>query len=136
MDELDGGIRRVTLPLPTRPGHVHAYLLPGDDGWTLVDTGLGLPDAAERWEAELQELPGPVARVFITHFHPDHLGAAADVVALTGAPIFEGGLDLEQATLVWGGVDWAEVTADWFHANGVPEEETRELLEQGSSYRA
>ncbi len=136
MDELPGGFRRVTLPLPTRPGHVHAYLLPGDDGWTLVDTGLGLPDAAERWEAELQELPGPVARVFITHFHPDHLGAAADVVALTGAPIFEGGLDLEQATLVWGGVDWAEVTADWFHTNGVPEGETRELLEQGSFYRA
>ena len=33
MDELVGGIRRVTLPLPTRPGHVHAYLLPGEDGW-------------------------------------------------------------------------------------------------------
>ena len=39
MDELGDGIRRVTLPLPTRPGHVHAYLLPGEDGWTLVDTG-------------------------------------------------------------------------------------------------
>ena len=36
MDELGDGIRRVTLPLPTRPGHVHAYLLPGDHGWTLV----------------------------------------------------------------------------------------------------
>ena len=36
------GIRRVTLPLPTRPGHVHAYPLPGADGWDLVDTGVGL----------------------------------------------------------------------------------------------
>ena len=45
MDELGDGIRRVTLPLPTRPGHVHTYLLPGEDGWTLVDTGIGLPDA-------------------------------------------------------------------------------------------
>jgi len=53
VDELVDGIRRVTLPLPTRPGHVHAYLLPADDGWTLVDTGLGLPDARERWQAEL-----------------------------------------------------------------------------------
>ena len=53
MDELQGGIRRVTLPLPNRPGHVHAYVLPGDDGWTLVDTGLGLPDARERWAEEL-----------------------------------------------------------------------------------
>ena len=55
MDELPGGIRRVTLPLPTRPGHVHAYLLPGDDGWTLVDTGVGLPDAKETWAAELED---------------------------------------------------------------------------------
>ncbi|MBA2296868.1 MAG: hypothetical protein H0W14_02365, partial [Actinobacteria bacterium] len=47
------GIRRVTCPLPTRPGHVHAYLLPGADGWTLVDTGIGLPDAAERTEVSI-----------------------------------------------------------------------------------
>src|SRR4026207_1751361 len=52
MDELDGGIRRVTLPLPNRPGHVHAYLLPGEGGWTIVDTGLGLPDARDRWAAD------------------------------------------------------------------------------------
>ena len=45
--ELPFGIRRITTPLPTRPGHVHSYLLPGEDGWTLVDTGIGLPDAQE-----------------------------------------------------------------------------------------
>jgi hypothetical protein len=49
MDALPGGFWRVTLPLPMRPGHVHAYLLAGSEGWTLVDTGLGLPDARERW---------------------------------------------------------------------------------------
>ena len=74
MDELPGGIRRVTMPLPTRPGHVHCYLLPVEDGYVLVDTGLGLPDAAERWAAELEGLPAPVSTIFLTHFHPDHLG--------------------------------------------------------------
>jgi glyoxylase-like metal-dependent hydrolase (beta-lactamase superfamily II) len=135
MDELAGGFRRITLPLPTRPGHVHAYLLPGADGWTLVDTGLGLPDAAERWREELRHLSAPVARIFLTHFHPDHLGAAADVAALTGAPVYEGVLDLEQAELVWGGEDWAEVLTDWFHRHGVPPHVTEELLVQGSYYR-
>jgi glyoxylase-like metal-dependent hydrolase (beta-lactamase superfamily II) len=135
VDELAGGIRRVTLPLPTRPGHVHAYLLPGDDGWTLVDTGLGLPDARDRWAAELEELPGPVARIFVTHFHPDHVGAARDVAELTGAPVAQGRLDYEQCALVWGGDDWADVLVDWFRRHGVPDEVTSELVEQGSVYR-
>ena len=135
MDELAGGIRRVTLPLPARPGHVHAYLLPGDDGWTLVDTGLGLPDARDRWAAELEELPGPVARIVVTHFHPDHVGAARDLAELTGAPVAQGRLDYEQCELVWGGDDWAGVLVDWFRQHGVPDEVTSELVEQGSLYR-
>jgi glyoxylase-like metal-dependent hydrolase (beta-lactamase superfamily II) len=135
VDELAGGIRRVTLPLPTRPGHVHAYLLPGDDGWTLVDTGLGLPDARERWAAELEKLSGPVARIFITHFHPDHVGAARDLAELTGAPVAQGRLDYEQCALVWGGDGWGGVLVDWFRRHGVPDEVTSELVEQGSVYR-
>jgi len=135
MDEIDGGIRSVTLPLPTRPGHVHAYALPGSDGWTIVDTGLGLPDAKERWARELEELPGPVRRIVVTHFHPDHVGAAADLVELTDAPVAQGRLDYDQCRLVWGGEDWADVLVDWFASNGVPDAVVRELIGQGSVYR-
>jgi glyoxylase-like metal-dependent hydrolase (beta-lactamase superfamily II) len=135
MDDLGGGIRRVTLPLPTRPGHVHAYVLPGDEGWTIVDTGLGLPDARERWTAELAELDGPVANVVVTHFHPDHVGAAGDLAELTGAPVAQGRVDYGQCELVWGGDDWAAVLVAWFHRHGVPDDVTRELIEQGSLWR-
>jgi glyoxylase-like metal-dependent hydrolase (beta-lactamase superfamily II) len=135
VDEVAGGIRRVTLPLPQRPGHVHSYLLPGEDGWTLVDTGLGLPDARERWAAELALLEGPVARVVITHFHPDHVGAAADLAELTGAPVLEGELDFEQCRLVWGDEQWSTRLAHWFHRHGVPPRVTEELLGQGTRYK-
>ena len=135
MDELDAGIRRVTLPLPTRPDHVHSYLLPGDDGWTVVDTGLGLPDAKERWASELAELPGPVRQIVVTHFHPDHVGAAADLVELTGAPVAQGRVDYEQCRLVWDGSDWTDVLDDWFRRHGVPDEAMRELIEQGALWR-
>jgi glyoxylase-like metal-dependent hydrolase (beta-lactamase superfamily II) len=135
MDDLGGGIRRVTLPLPTRPGHVHSYLLQGDDGWTLVDTGLGLPDAKERWASELAELPGPVTTVFVTHFHPDHIGAARDLVELTGAPVAQGRLDYEQCELVWDNDNWTDVLVEWFDRNGVPDGVTQELIDQGSSWR-
>jgi len=135
VDELAGGIRRVTLPLPARPGHVHAYLLPGEDGWTLVDTGLGLPDAKERWAAELDGLPGRIGRILVTHFHPDHVGAARDVGELTGAPVVQGRLDYAQCVQAWADDDWAHILVDWFHRHGVPDEVVSELVEQGSLYR-
>ncbi len=135
MDELDGGIRRVTLPLPTRPGHVHAYLLPGEDGWTLVDTGVGLPDAKETWAAELERAGGRVATVFVTHFHPDHVGAGADLHELTGARVVQGTLDYAQCELVWGNPAWSERLVDWFQQHGAPDDVTAELVGQSSVYR-
>jgi glyoxylase-like metal-dependent hydrolase (beta-lactamase superfamily II) len=128
------GIVRVTLPLPSRPGHVHTYLLEGDDGWTLVDTGLGLPGAKERWAEELAGLE--VRRIVITHMHPDHVGAAADVRELTGAEVLEGELDYRQCLLVWGSADWPNRIAEWFLANGVPSAVANELLEVGFLYGA
>ena len=76
---------------PNRPGTSTRTSCPGDDGWTVVDTGLGLPDARERWTAELSALDGePVRRIVVTHFHPDHVGAAADLAELTGASVSQG----------------------------------------------
>jgi glyoxylase-like metal-dependent hydrolase (beta-lactamase superfamily II) len=135
MDELEGGIRRVTLPLPTRPGHVHAYLLPGKDGWILVDTGVGLPEAKELWAAELGRAGGRVAAIFVTHFHPDHVGAAADLHELTGAPVYQGALDYAQCELVWGNPAWSERLVDWFRLHGAPDGVTAELVGQSSLYR-
>jgi glyoxylase-like metal-dependent hydrolase (beta-lactamase superfamily II) len=134
--DLPGGIRRVTCPLPTRPGHVHAYLLPGADGWTLVDTGIGLPDVAEWWARELAEVEVgiEVVRIIVTHFHPDHIGAAADVAELTGAPVHQGELDYEQTQMVWGNPEWPQRIADWFLTHGVPRPIAEELIESGSIY--
>lgn len=135
MDELPGGLRRVTMQLPVRPGHVHCYLLPVDGGYMLVDTGLGLPDAKEQWAAELAQLDAPVVRIFLSHFHPDHLGAAADVRELTSARVHQGRLDLTQAKLAWKTDEWSRVLGAWFQTNGVPEGVTDELIAQGAFYR-
>ena len=128
------GVARVTLPLPTAPGHVHCYLLEGDDGWSVVDTGLGLPDAAERWRALLGEAGAAVARVVVTHFHPDHLGAARDLAELTGAPVLQSEADLEQTSRVWASPDWPERLAEWFERHGMPPESARTVVDQGRLY--
>jgi len=129
------GVLRVTYPMPMSPGHVHGYLLAVDDGYVLVDAGLGLPDLAERWAELLPALDRPVAAIVITHFHPDHVGGAAGAVEATGATVYQGALDYEQCAKVWGSDDWGPRIADWFHINGVPAEGTAELLAAGSVYR-
>src|SRR5919109_1266721 len=99
---LEDGIRRLTLPLPTGPKHVHCYLADG----TLFDTGLGLGDAP--WESV------EVERIAITHFHPDHVGGAQAAAAVTGADVFQGGLDYAQCERGWGSAHWPERMAAWF----------------------
>jgi glyoxylase-like metal-dependent hydrolase (beta-lactamase superfamily II) len=121
--------------MPSRPGHVHSYLLPGADGWTVVDTGLGLPDAKERWAGVLAGLDGGVARIFITHFHPDHVGAAADVAELTGAPVYQGALDYEQCERTWRSPGRQEITSAWLRANGMPAAEEEEMRAFGAQYQ-
>jgi glyoxylase-like metal-dependent hydrolase (beta-lactamase superfamily II) len=127
MDELPGGIRRLTFPLPLGIRHVHCYLLPGPDGWTLVDTGLGLPDAAGRWGPMLAELDASVVRILVTHFHPDHAGGGEDAQALTGARVYQGARDYEQCESVWGREDWSERLTAYLRAHGLPEEPAEEL---------
>jgi glyoxylase-like metal-dependent hydrolase (beta-lactamase superfamily II) len=127
--ELEPGVLRVTLPLPSGPGHVHCYLLRGADGWTLVDTGLGLLESP--WEEILAAVDGPVSRIFITHMHPDHVGGAEAAAAATGARVLQGRLDYRQCEQVWGSHDWPRRIADWFLVHGVPAETAEELLESG-----
>jgi glyoxylase-like metal-dependent hydrolase (beta-lactamase superfamily II) len=127
--EVEPGLLRVTMPLPSGPRHVHCFLLRGDDGWTLVDTGLGLPEP--RWEDILAQVDGPVVRIFVTHMHPDHVGGAAPAARVTGAPVLQGRLDYAQCERVWGSSDWPERIADWFVHNGVPPTVAEELIESG-----
>jgi glyoxylase-like metal-dependent hydrolase (beta-lactamase superfamily II) len=134
MLELADGIRRVTFPLPTRPGHVHGYLLRDEDGWTLVDTGLALPDLDESLAALTGALDAPLARIAVTHFHPDHVGAAQPFAAATGATVHQGVLDYEQCAHVWGNPDWPDRIAGWFLAHGVPRPVADDLLEAGARY--
>jgi glyoxylase-like metal-dependent hydrolase (beta-lactamase superfamily II) len=127
-EEIENGIRRITLSLPTGPRHVHCYLVAGESGWILVDTGLGVADLPP-WE----ELP-PLSAIAITHFHPDHVGGAERAAQRTGAAVHQGALDYAQCERVWGTPDWPDRIAAWFVRNGVPQPVADELIEQGHAY--
>ena len=46
--EVEPGILRLTLPLPTGPKHVHCYLLRSDDGWTVIYNPKGVDKAKKK----------------------------------------------------------------------------------------
>ena len=127
MTGLPAGIRRLTFPLPLGIGHVHCYLLPGSDGWTLVDTGLGLPDAESRWAPVLEELDAPVARIVVTHFHPGPRGRRRGCAGTDRGAVLQGAHDYDQCEAVWGSSDWSERLAEYLQAHGLPEAQATEL---------
>jgi glyoxylase-like metal-dependent hydrolase (beta-lactamase superfamily II) len=101
--DLGDGVFRITHPLPWALDHVHCYALASEDGWTIVDCGLGTESTLEHWRDVLHGLQGYVQRIVITHYHPDHLGAAAALSELTGpAEIVQGRLDARLADRAWG----------------------------------
>ena len=79
LTEMATGIVQVRLPLPFRLDHVNCYLLRGDNGWTVLDTGLNTSLARRGWELAFAELglgPDEIERIVLSHVHPDHFGLA------------------------------------------------------------
>ena len=96
------GIRRLTFHLPMGFEHVHCWFVRGaGGGWILVDTALAVPGVEPLWRAALAELDGPVEKILVTHYHPDHVGGAALVAELTGAPVYQGQRDFDDCLVAW-----------------------------------
>lgn len=72
------GVLWFRLPLPMKLDHVNVFAFDDDDGWTIIDTGFDSKKTREIWKKILQGPLGgkPIARVIVTHHHPDHIGLA------------------------------------------------------------
>lgn len=77
-EEIAEGVYWARIPMPGSLDHINVWLLEDGEGWTVVDTGLDLPEAREAWELLFAGVMGgkPVLRVICTHMHPDHVGLA------------------------------------------------------------
>lgn len=68
----------------------HVFLIRGDDELALVDVGF---DGADQILSNIQEDgldPAQITRIFVTHYHADHIGALADMKQTLGASVIAG----------------------------------------------
>lgn len=72
--------------LPFEIGQV--YLWEWGGNLTVIDSGIaGSADAILEGVQAIGRQPSDIKEIVITHFHPDHIGSAADLAERTGAPV-------------------------------------------------
>jgi glyoxylase-like metal-dependent hydrolase (beta-lactamase superfamily II) len=128
-DEIERGLWRIPLPLPFALRSVNVYLAEdGGGGWTLFDSGLGLPDDEAALRAGLASAGVRIEQIsalVLTHAHPDHIGLADTVVAASGCPVFMLAEEAERMYRVWGrdgSEEVIEALQTMYLANGLSEE--------------
>ncbi|WP_228282566.1 MBL fold metallo-hydrolase [Rubrobacter tropicus] len=130
--EVVEGVWQIKLPVPFPLGFVAVYLIEGTDGWTLVDAGYDYPPAREAWKAGAYvagcDLSRDVSRIVVTHFHPDHIGAARWLQEVSAAPVFMLEAEIPFARRLWGSPD-AGPFVDLLVRHGMPPE----MAEKGAA---
>ena len=149
--EIVAGLAWVRQPLPFRLDHVNCWWLDGraadaaagsglvadgaDPGRVLIDTGISSDGCRANWRAALG---GTVPdAVLVTHFHPDHSGLAGHFHAggsrLLGCEVemrLSGRIRAADAEA------YAAVYAEWYRANGLPDETVERVRAAGNAYRS
>jgi glyoxylase-like metal-dependent hydrolase (beta-lactamase superfamily II) len=103
--ELTDGWLQVKVPLPFSLKWVNAYLLPEQEGWTLIDPGLHTSETEDFWTEVLSERGirwQDITTIVLTHHHPDHYGMAGWIQERTGATVYLSQVALESARRLWG----------------------------------
>jgi glyoxylase-like metal-dependent hydrolase (beta-lactamase superfamily II) len=76
------------MPLPYALDHINLYLVRGEAGWTIVDTGVDTPVIRGLWEKILAGLDAPVVALICTHWHNDHAGLAGWLTERLRIPLY------------------------------------------------
>ena len=99
------GVEWVSMRLPFALEFINVWLIEDVDGWTIVDTGIPLPETKEAWGKLLEARvtpEKPLKRVMVTHMHPDHVGAAGWLCHKWGAELWMSRLEYTTCRLLVG----------------------------------
>lgn len=135
--EVAPGVFWLRMPLPFQLDHINLWLLRDGDGWTIVDTGFPDDGVRATWSQIIAGLDGPVKRLIVTHFHPDHLGLASWLMEQTGAPLWMTSGEFLTAHVVWNEVagHGARFMVEQFRQHGLDAARLAKFEQRGSGYR-
>ncbi|MEP7105020.1 MAG: MBL fold metallo-hydrolase, partial [Chloroflexota bacterium] len=134
--EVAPGVHELSLPVPFEEGEVNIFLFRNGDHVDLIDCGMNQPESMAMVREGLRRVGGRPRRLVVTHIHPDHYGAAGQMVEEFGMELYLHRLEvplvhpryLELETLV------AEVGRH-LSLHGVPTPEVEELKNASRSLR-
>jgi glyoxylase-like metal-dependent hydrolase (beta-lactamase superfamily II) len=111
--------------------HVNSYLVRGEDGYLLVDTGWNTEESFDEIQRSLKEIGArieDISQILVTHIHPDHYGMAGRIKRISGARIYMHEIENSIIDTRYVHMDaLLAQTAEWLKINGVPAEETGDI---------
>ena len=140
MQKLADDLYWIRSSLPFRLNHINLFAFDTDDGWLLLDCGIKSATTANQWQALLD---GPLANqsvcgIIVSHYHADHIGYAGALAARTGAPIYMGAVEHEQAQ--WGlrqtDLEYAAMMEATYQRFGLAKPHIAAARDTGNYYRS
>jgi len=97
------GVTTITLPMPWELETVNVHLVELDEGYLLIDSGIGTGECFEALESAFKERAvewADIRMLLLTHLHPDHIGLSWKILELTGARLLMHRVEVEYLDLV------------------------------------
>jgi len=114
-------------------GYVNIYLIQGDNGCLLVDTGWDSEQAFDSLKRQLAEIGTHfenISQIVATHIHPDHHGLAGRLKQLSPAKIAMHHLERDLVEPYSDVPKLMQQEIEWMQINGVPVNEFAQVLAQ------
>ncbi len=96
----DSGYYIIRQSMPYPLAETNVFLIESKDGWVIIDVGVDLKSTRVVWEQAVKELGisfKQIQKIYITHCHPDHLGAARWLQQCCDAPVYMLREEIERA---------------------------------------